>query len=130
MEIIRKTLAITLIGVFSQASMAQNQEVTEALQEIASIVISINHFPSDENKTVLERISGNNNLPQGIRLIASSVSDIQHSPNEQGKHVMSQIQAASRAPDAIKSLAAIIANFNHTASDEEKASLALLFQLP
>ena len=50
MEIMRNILAITLIGVFSQASMAQNQEVTEALQEIASIVISINHFPSDENK--------------------------------------------------------------------------------
>ncbi len=99
MEIMRNILAITLIGVFSQASMAQNQEVTEALQEIASIVISINHFPSDENKTVLERISGNNNLPQGVRLIASSVSDIQHSPNEQGKQVMSQIQAAPGAPE-------------------------------
>jgi hypothetical protein len=82
---IRKILVITLVILFSQFSLAQNQEINSALQEIASIVASLNHFPSDEDKTALETISNNGSMPQGIRLIASSVSDIEHYPNEQGR---------------------------------------------
>ena len=127
MSPIRKLVAIALFGFFSQSSMAQDQEVFGALQEIAGIVASINHFPSDADKAALEDISDNDALPQAIRMMAGVVSSIDHFPSDQGKEMMTRIRAADQAPERIKSLAGIIANFKHMPSDEEKATLAQLF---
>ena len=127
MTLKRKFVAIALFGFFSQFSMAQNQVVIGALQEIAGIVASINHFPSDADKAALGDISDNDSLPQGVRMMASAVSSINHSPSDQSKQMMAQLQAAAQAPDQVKSLARIIADFNHMPSDEEKATLAQLF---
>ena len=127
MALTRKFVAIALFGFFSQFSMAQDQAVFGALQEIAGIVASISHVPSDADKAALADISDNNRLPQGIRMMAGVVSSINHSPSDQGKEMMARIRAADQAPEQIKSLARIIANFNHMPSDEEKVTLAQLF---
>jgi len=127
MALTRKFVAIALIGFFSQFSMAQNQAAIGALQEIAGIVATINHFPSDADKAALAAISSNDGLNQGIKMIAGAVSGINHSATDQGKQMMAQLQQAAQAPDQFKSLARIIADFNHMPSDEDKATLAQLF---
>ena len=127
MTLTRKVITIALLGLFAQFAAAQNQPALGALQEIAGIVASINHFPSDADKVALRNISNNDSLPQGVRMIAGAVSSINHSPSDESKQVMSQLQAAMRAPEPVKSLAKIIADFNHMPSDEDKAALTQLF---
>jgi len=105
MALTRKFVAIALFGFFSQFSMAQDQAVFGALQEIAGIVASISHFPPDADKAALADISNNDSLPQGIRMMAGVVSSINHSPSDQGKEMMARLQAADQAPEQIKSLA-------------------------
>ena len=91
MKIINRFLLIAVIGLFSQLSLAQGGG--GALKEIADIVASINHFPSDANKTKLMAISDNGNLPQGLRDMATAVASINHSANAEGKEAMARLVA-------------------------------------
>ena len=121
-----KILSIAVLtGLFSQQALAQ--EPGGALKEIADIVASLNHFPSDSDKATLAEISGNENFPQGLRNMADAVANISHSATAEGKAALADIQASADAPDNAKALAGIIANLNHVASDEAKATLAELF---
>ena len=122
----RKLLVIALIGVFSQISLAQNPN-GDALKQIADIVASINHFPSDADKATLMAISGNASLADGVRAMASAVHNISHAANAEDKAAMAGIQANAEAPDRAKALAGIIASVNHMASADDKATLAQLF---
>ena len=121
----RKILAIALIGLFSQFSLAQDN--AGSAKQIADIVASLNHFPSDADKATLMAISGNGELAPGVRAMATAVSNIAHSANAEGKEAMAGIQANAQAPDRAKALAGIIASLNHTASADAKAELAQLY---
>jgi hypothetical protein len=121
----RKFALIALVGFFSQFSLAQ--DIDGALSDIAGIVASINHFPSDADKAKLAAISADANYPQPLRDMADAVANISHAANAEGKAVMAEIQASAQAPDSAKSLAGIIASLNHMPSDEDKATLARLF---
>ena len=121
----RKIIAIALIGLFSQFSLAQDN--AGAAKQIADIVASLNHFPSDADKATLMAISGNDELAAGLRAMATAVSSFAHSTNDEGKEAMAGIQSNAEAPDRAKALAGIIASLNHTASDDAKATLAELY---
>ena len=121
----RSILFIALIGLLPQLSVAQ--EAGAALKQVADIVATLNHFPSDDDKTALMAISGTDGLPEGVRAMATAISSFAHSANEEGKEAMSRILENAEAPDRAKALAGIINELNHTASDEAKATLAQYF---
>ncbi len=123
---VRTLMAIVLMGFFTQVSVAQDEN-ENALKEVADIVTSINHFPSDADKAALANIAANETLPQGIRDMATTVANIAHVANDEGKVAMARIQASDNAPDRVKVLAGMIASFNHMLSKEEKTTLARLF---
>ena len=123
--LIRKLVAVALIALFSQFSLAQ--DAGGAIKQIADIVVSINHFPSDADKAALADIAGNDVLPEGLRNMATAVSNISHAASAEGKAMMASIQANGEAPDRAKLLARIIASLNHMPSDEAKAALAESF---
>lgn len=125
MKNLSKTLMIlALSGLFAQSALAQDADA--ALKQIADIVASINHFPSDADKATLAQISGNMQLPDQLRGMADAVANISHAASAEGKALMAEIQAGA-APDNAKQLAGIIANLNHVPSDDAKATLAQLF---
>lgn len=125
---LQKFLLIAAIGLFSQFSVAQNNTANlAAAKQIADIVASINHFPSDADKMALNAIIDDSALAVGIHAMASAVVNIEHATNSEGKTAMAAIQANDGAPDRAKALAGIIASLNHTASAEAKAELAQLY---
>ena len=117
--------AFAVMGLLSQPALAQ--EPGGALKQIADIVASLNHFPSDSDKATLAEISGNDSFPQGLRNMADAVANISHAPTDEGKAALAAIQANAEAPDSAKTLAGIIPSINHTASADAKATLAELF---
>ncbi len=121
----KKLTVIALIGLFSQFSLAQ--DAGAALKDIADIVVSLNHFPSDADKAKLMVIADNGDFPQGVRDMATTVANISHSANAEGKEAMARIVANDQAPDRSKTLAGIIADLNHMASADAKSSLGNLF---
>lgn len=124
--LLQKFLLIAVIGLFSQFSVAQDANMAAAKQ-VADIVASLNHFPSDADKATLSAISGNMALAQGVRDMASAVANIQHAATAEGKSSMAALQAAADTPDRGKALAGIIENLNHMPSADAKAQIAQLF---
>lgn len=124
---IRNFIAIAVMGLFAQFSVAQEMNTAAPLKQIADIITSINHFPSDDDKAALAIIAANDKLPQGVRDMATTVTNIAHAANDDGKEAMVRIQANERAPDNAKALAGMIASFNHMLSEEEKETLTQLF---
>ncbi|MCH2347223.1 MAG: hypothetical protein MK299_07500 [Pseudomonadales bacterium] len=125
MNLARKITIIAIVGLFSQFSMAQDN--ASAIKEVADIVASINHFPSDADKDRLMAISDDDSLFDGIRAMATAVSNFAHAANADGKAAMASLQANDQIPDRAKALAGIIGNMNHTASADAKATLGELF---
>ena len=124
MNLARKITIIAIVGLFSQFSMAQDN--ASAIKEVADIVASINHFPSDADKDRLMAISDDDSLFDGIRAMATAVSNFAHAANADGKAAMASLQANDQIPDRAKALAGIIGNMNHTASADAKATLGEL----
>ena len=125
--ILRNFVLVAAIGLFSQLAIAQSNPNGEAMKQIADIVGSLNHFPSDADLATLDEIIGNSELAQGVREMADAVANIEHSANEEGRGAMDGIQNNAQAPERAKVLAGIIANISHSANDNAKAQLAQLF---
>ena len=125
--IVKQLLLICALGLFSQLAVAQVDANSAAAKQVADIVVSLNHFPSDADKVTLAAISGNTALVQAVRDMATAVANIQHSATAEGKSTMAALQASADIPDRGKALAGIIASLNHTASADAKAQLAQLF---
>jgi len=120
--LIQKLSVAALAVLFTQFALADNHNPT-AFREIAGIVASLNHFPSDADKARLAAIAADDEIAQNLRTMATTVANINHSATAEGKAAMAEIQAGD-APDVGKALAGIIANLNHTASDADKATIA------
>lgn len=124
---IRNLVVLLIVGFFTHVAVAQDSAPMNALKQIADIVSSMNHFPSDDDKTTLAGIVANEELPQGLRDMAATITNIEHQPDDDGKAAMARIQASEEATDRTKTLAGMIASFNHMLNDEQKATLAGLF---
>ena len=125
LTLLRKIMAIALIGLFSQFAMADN---ASSATEIAGIVVSMSHFPSDADKAKLMAISADDSLAGPVREMATAVTNISHAANAEGKAAMASI-ADGQAPDRAKALAGVIAGFNHMASADDKARISELYGL-
>jgi hypothetical protein len=127
--LLKKFMAIALIGFFSQFAMADN---ASSASEIAGIVVAMNHFPSDADKAKLMAISADDSLAGGIRVMATAVGNISHAANADGKAAMAGIidgTTDAEAPDRFRALAGVVAGFNHMASADDKAKITELFEL-
>ena len=107
--------------------MAFSADNASSAEQIARIVMSMNHFPSEADKTALMAIAEDESLAQAVRDMASTVANIQHFPTDEGKAKMANIVAAEDTPERGKVLAGVIGGFMHMASDEDKARLMELF---
>ena len=116
----KKLLAIILMGVFSQVSLADNASATKT---IAGILATLNHFPSDDDKASLMAIADDDGTGRAFRAVASAVSNIQHAATDDDKEIMNRIIASERAAADAKALAEIVLGLNHAASSEAKATL-------
>ncbi len=126
-NIAKLILMLGAFSLFSQLAVAQTDANSVAAKQVADIVASLNHFPSDADKVTLASISGNTGLAQGVRDMATAVANIQHSATAEGKSAMAALQASADIPERGKALAGVIASINHTASADAKAQLAQLF---
>ena len=125
---LQKFLLIAAIGLFSQFSVAQPSAANAAAaKQIADIVASLSHYPSDADKMALNAIIGDSALAGPIHAMASAVVNIEHAATAEGKTAMATIQGNDALPDRAKALAGIIASLNHTASADAKAELTQLF---
>ena len=119
-----KTLvgAALFTGLLTTASVAQADDAMAA-KTIAGVLVSLNHFPSADDKAALAAIASDEANGMTVRALANAVAEIQHSATADGKAAMETIVASDMAGAQEKALAEIVLGINHVPSAEAKASL-------
>jgi hypothetical protein len=124
--LISKLTALALVTLLGASPAQVLADDAEAAQTIASILTSLNHFPSDEDKAALMAIAGDSSNSQAYRTIAEAVTNIQHSATDADKARLTEIIDNGSAPADARALAEIIMGINHVPSDTAKVRLAAI----
>jgi len=98
----------------------------QAAAVMADIVAGMNHFPNDEQKSMLEDISSDEEVDENLRTIAEAISNIEHQPADADKAKLQAIVEDEQADEAEKTLAGAVLRFNHQTAAEDKAALQAL----
>lgn len=99
-----------------------------AIQTMARIVMSLNHFPSDEDKAVMKGIIDSDDGTDEEADIAMVIAAFEHKvPDKDTERLTDIIDDDSADADA-RNLASILLRINHAPSNDDKAALAALAQ--
>ncbi len=97
-----------------------------AIKTMARITMSLNHFPSDDDKATLKGIIDNDDSTEEAADIAMAISNIQHKVTEKDTDRLEDIISDDSAGADARKLASILLRINHAPSDEDKTTLAAL----
>jgi len=120
---VKKLTAAILICAFAPFVYADNDQATEV---IAGVLMTLNHFPTDDDKTALQGLIDDDAVGPAFKAVATAVMGIEHSASEDGKTALAQVLEADGADPRAKSLAQVVMDLNHGASDEAKAAVQAL----
>lgn len=123
--------ARVLAGISITALLAGGVAVadSEAIRTMANITMSLNHFPSDDDKAKLKSIVDSEDSSEEEASIAMALSNVQHKVTEADAERLQDIVDDDMSDEEARKLAAILLGINHTASDADKLALAALSSL-
>lgn len=105
------------------SAIAVSADNASATNVIASVLIELNHFPSEGEKEALLAIANDDGVGRAFRAVANAVANIEHSATAADKEIMNRIIASERAHANAKVFAEILLELNHTASVDAQAKL-------
>lgn len=111
------TLAGLLLG--AQPALA----ASEAVREMAGIMVKLEHYPGDAEKTKLKGIVDNKGSTAQERVLAAAISNLNHKAAAGDKGKLKQVMDDASAPAEVRELAGIILNINHKPSPADKGKL-------
>ena len=97
-----------------------------AIKTMADIAMTLNHFPSDDDKTALQGIVDNASSSEAEVTIATALINLQHKISDDDAAKLLTIVEDDAVDESARMLASIIMSINHSAGDEAKAALAAL----
>jgi len=118
--LLKKCALIMLLGLFSQAALADDASATRT---IAGILVDLNHFPSDSEKAQLMAITQDQSVSPALRTVARAAHDIQHAAPADAQAALGEVLASDSASAEAKALAEIIMGINHMPGDAAKSRL-------
>ncbi len=123
-----KKFALILTGIGMASFLSAGVVFAEdgAIQTMARITMSLNHFPSDDDKAKLKGIIDSDDASEEEADIAMAIANIEHKVLDKDTERLEDIiNDESTGADARK-LASILLRVNHAPSDEDKSVLAAL----
>jgi hypothetical protein len=124
--IMRKSIsvlsALLILGVTSLASAAE----TKAVQAMAGILTTLQHFPSTSDKQILGQIVEDKTTTDDERTVAKALLNVQHKVAAGDKASLDALVANAKASSGVKTLAGVILSLNHMPSADDKAKLGAL----
>ncbi len=97
-----------------------------AIKTMARITMSLNHFPSDDDKAALKGIIDSDDSTEEAADIAMAIANIEHKVVEKDTDRLEDIIGDDSAGADARTLASILLRINHAPSDEDKTTLAAL----
>jgi hypothetical protein len=117
---------VAAIGVatFFAAGLAVAE--TETIKTLAQITMNLNHYPSEEEKAILNAIIESDDSLEEEAAIAMALVNMQHTVTTADAERLADIVDDDFSDDSARKLAGILLTINHSPSDEDKAVLASL----
>jgi hypothetical protein len=97
-----------------------------AIQTMARITMSLNHFPSDDDKVALKAIIDSDDSSEEEAAIAMALSNMQHKVTAADAERLADIVDDPESDGSARQLSGILLHVNHAPSDEDKVALAAL----
>jgi hypothetical protein len=119
-------LVLTGIAITSLFSTGIVLADDAAIRTMARITMSLNHFPSDDDKAALKGIIDSDDSTAEAADIATAIANIEHKVLETDTARLQDIIGNDSAGADARTLASILLRINHAASDEDKTTLAAL----
>lgn len=119
-------LILASIGITWLASTGLAVADEGAIQTMARITMSLQHFPSDDDKAVLQGIIDSDDATEEEADIAMALADFEHKVLKKDTERLTDIINDDSTDADARELASILLRINHTPNDEDKAALAAL----
>ncbi len=94
---------------------------SDATGTMAKVLLSLNHFPSADNKVSLQAVVDSDMSTPNQKALAGAIGRIAHKVNADDTAVMQAIAASGNASEKV--IAATILGVNHEASDASRKAL-------
>jgi hypothetical protein len=115
--------AILLLGIVAAAT---NAAESKAVQTMASILLHLQHFPTEADKQSLQQITADKSATQDERAVAQALMDVKHVAAAADKPKLEAIVKDDKAAGSVKTLASIVLNLKHMPSEDDKEKLKAL----
>lgn len=116
------TVAFVVLLITGQPASAD----TSVVPTLAGILLTMQHFPSDEQKATLEGIAANEQVDQDLRIIAGAIGNIAHQVPDEERAVLQAIVDDPSASEGAKTLASAALEFKHQLPADARAALTAL----
>lgn len=97
---------------------------SDAVKTIAKIILTLNHHPSDGEKTQLKTIATSGSEQE--KVLAGAMINLEHKVTDGDKKALEKLKSDEYATAEIKDLAVIMLSLNHTPSDADKKKLSAI----
>src|ERR1700745_3847282 len=119
--------AALFLGVLATVTHAAE---SKAVQTMASILLHLQHFPTDADKQSLKQITADKSATKDERTVAQALMDVQHTAAAADKPQLEAIVNDAKAASSVKPLASIILSVKHIPPKSDKKNLKGLAPCP
>src|SRR5437879_1662832 len=98
----------------------------KAVQTMATILLHLQHFPTDADKQLLRQITEDKSTTKDERTVAQALMEVRHTAAAADKPKLEAIVKDDKAAGSVRTLASIILNLKHMPSESEKEKLKAL----
>lgn len=127
-RILFSTISAFVFLIPSLGNAGGNHGHTSPASDMAHMIMSLNHHPSDTDKTRLNEILADDKASAQEKAIASALIGMDHSVSDGDKAKLKAIADDATAPANVRDLASVLINLKHMASADEKAKLKMVTQ--
>lgn len=121
----QSSLAVLVLVVFAALPLL-SVAGGHGVPAMASVVMELQHFPSDDQKAALAKIADDSSYSEAERQIATAIANIQHKVSAEDSERLAAIAADESLPESLRTLAKVVMGINHMPSAEDKETLAEL----
>jgi hypothetical protein len=115
-----------LIG--GEIGIVVSAEKSAAMQQLATILHRLKHYPSPQGKAELKQILKNDSTGANEKTLASAILNLEHSAMVADIPKLKSVMADSKATPDEQTMAGIILNLDHRPSEEDKQKLSQMMQ--
>jgi hypothetical protein len=101
---------------------------TATFRALAQITMKLNHYPTDEDKAILNAIIESDESLEEEAALAMALVNMEHKVKTADAERLADIAEDDFYDESVRKLASILLNINHSPSDEDKVVLAALLE--